>query len=228
MSVRFLSAQTAGVALRRDRHQGQMQMRRFRRNSLKCWAIAMWWLVLLCAPASVLAVDVADRIGVPGPIRFGDTDFALQWVSTPSPELYKQDYVPAGQRVQRYDSMVLIDVRPLGAGVAQTVRAMIEQIDARKATDPVANYDVLVNEGRGEVLLDFVISARDTSGLIVEWNAYRYFPGPGGQGTTVVAISRRGYDDAARAFLVDLKTRRQQDISTLTALQPFDIKLPDR
>jgi hypothetical protein len=77
-----------------------MQMRRFRRDIPKCWAIAMW-LVLLCAPAGVLAVDVADRIGVPGPIRFGDTDFALQWVSTSSAALYKQEYVPAGQRVQR-------------------------------------------------------------------------------------------------------------------------------
>ena len=53
-------------------------------------------------------------------------------------------------------------------------------------------------------------------------------PRPGGQGTTVIAISRRGYDDAARDFLVDLKTRRQQDIGTLSALQPFDITLPDR
>ncbi|MFL6585673.1 MAG: hypothetical protein ACJ8GV_02145 [Luteimonas sp.] len=203
-------------------------MRRFRRDILKRWAIAVWWLVLLCAPAGVLAVDVVDRIGVPGPIRFGDTDFALQWVSTPSPELYKQEYVPAGQRVQRYDSMVLIDVRPVGAGVVQTVRAMIEQIEARKATDPVANYDVLVNDAGDEILLDFLMSARDASGLIVEWNAYRYFPGPGGQGTTVIAISRRGYDDAARDFLVDLKTRRQQDISTLSALQPFDIRLQDR
>jgi NAD(P)-dependent dehydrogenase (short-subunit alcohol dehydrogenase family) len=123
--------------------------------------------------------------------------------------------------------MVLIDVRPVGAGVVQTVRAMIEQIDARKATDPVANYDVLVNDAGDEILLDFLMSARDASGLIVEWNAYRYFPGPGGQGTTVIAISRRGYDDAARDFLVGLKTRRQQDISTLSALQPFDIRLQD-
>lgn len=200
-------------------------MRRFRKGIPKHWAIALWSVVLLCAPAGVLAADVVDRIGVPGPIQFGETDFALQWVSSPSPELYKQEYVPAGQRVQRYDSMVLIDVRPVGAGVAQTVRAMIEQIDARKATDPVANYDVHVNEAGDEILLDFVMSARDASGLIVEGNAYRYFPGPGGQGTTVVAISRRGYDDAARDFLVDLKARRQQEISTLSALQPFDIRL---
>lgn len=184
------------------------------------------WLALLLAPIAALAADAADRIGVPGPIRFGDTEFALQWVSNPSPELYKQEYVPAGQRVERYDSMLMLDVRPLGADLAQTARAMIEQIEARKTTDPVANFEVLVNEAGDEVLLDFLLSAPDASGVIVEWNAYRYRRGPGGQGTTMVGISRRGYGDAARGFLVDLKTRRAQDIATLSALPRFEIRLP--
>lgn len=108
------------------------------------------WLALLLAPVAAVAADPTDRIGVPGPIRFGDTEFALQWVSNPSPELYKQEYVPAGQRVERYDSMLLIDVRPAGADLAQTARAMIEQIEARKARDPVANVEVLVNEAGDE------------------------------------------------------------------------------
>lgn len=203
-------------------------MTRFRKGSARHWATAGFWLVLLCAPAGVLATDAGDRIGVPGPIRFGDTEFALQWTSNPSPELYKQEYVPAGQRVQRYDSMLLIDVRPLGADVAQTVRAMVEQINARKATDPVANFDVLVNDAGDEVLLDFMLSAPDASGIVVEWNAYRYARGPDGQGTTMVGISRRGYGDAAREFIEDLKARRAQDIGTLAALRPLEIKLTPR
>ncbi|MDR6992661.1 hypothetical protein [Luteimonas sp. 3794] len=200
-------------------------MPRFRVNSPRHWATAAVWLVLLCVPFGAVAADIADRIGVPGPIRFDDTEFALQWTSNPSAELYKQEYVPAGQRVQRYDSMVVIDVRPLGADVAQTVRAMIELINARKATDPVANFDLLVNEAGDEVLLDFLMSAPDASGIVVEWNAYRYFRGPDGQGTTMVGISRRAYGDAARDFVADLKARRVQDIETLAALAPFEIRL---
>ena len=201
-------------------------MHRFPRRFMPGFGAAVCWLALLLAPIAALAADASDRIGVPGPIRFGDTDFVLQWVSNPSPELYKQEYVPAGQRVERYDSMLLIDVRPFGADLAQTARAMIEQIEARKASDPVANVEVLVNEAGDEVLLDFLLSASDASGVIVEWNAYRYHRGPGGQGTTMVGISRRGYGDAARAFLVDLKTRRPQDIATLSALSRFEIRLP--
>ena len=44
----------------------------------------------------------------------------------------------------------------------------------------------------------------------------------------MVGISRRGYGDAARGFLVDLKTRRAQDIATLSALPRFEIRLPAR
>lgn len=203
-------------------------MRRFDQHARRRWIMAVWGCILLCATFGVLAAGKEDRIGVPGPIGFGDTEFVLQWSSNPSPELYKQEYVPAGQRVERYESMVLIDVRPLGAGVAEAVRAMIEQINVRKASDPVVNFDVIVNEAGDEVLLDFVMSSSDASGVIVEWNAYRYAPGPGGQGTTMVGISRRGYDEAARDFLVELKTRRAQDIRILSALQPFDIELPAR
>lgn len=115
------------------------------------------WLALLLAAVAAVAADPTDRIGVPGPIRFADTEFALQWVSNPSPELYKQEYVPAGQRVECCDSMLLIDVRPVGADLAQTARAMIEQIEARKARDPVANVEVLVDEAGDEVLLDFLL-----------------------------------------------------------------------
>lgn len=203
-------------------------MIRFDPHARRRWTMAVWGCVLLCAASGVLAAGNEERIGVPGPIRFGDTEFALQWTSNPSPELYKQEYVPAGQRVERYESMLLVDVRPLGGDVAQAAGAMIEQIKARKASDPVANFDVIVNEAGDEVLLDFVLSARDASGVIVEWNAYRYVPGPGGQGTTMVGISRRAYGEAVRDFLVGLKTRRLQDIDELAALQPFDIRLPER
>lgn len=162
-------------------------MSRRQRTTSQRAAVVLSWLVMLCLSAGALAVDAVDRIGVPGPIRFGKTDFALQWTSNPPPELYKQEYVPAGQRVQRDDSMILIDVRPVGAGVAQTAAVMVEQIDGRKATDPVANVELLVNDAGDEVLLDFLISASDPSGIIVDWNAYRYVRGPDGQGTTTSA-----------------------------------------
>ncbi|NYZ63937.1 hypothetical protein [Luteimonas deserti] len=190
--------------------------------------LAICWLVLAGAPFVAAAADTTDRIGVPGPLRFGDTEFVLQWSSNPSPALYKQEYLPAGQRAERYDSMLLVDVRPLDGDVVQTARGMIEQIEARKASDPVANFDVLVNETGDEVLLDFLLSAQDDAGIIVEWNAYRYRPGPDGRGTAMIGISRRGYGEAARAFLVELKAKRARDIETLAGMQPVEVRLPAR
>jgi hypothetical protein len=178
-------------------------------------------------PLAVSAAEpVVERLDVPGPIRFGDTDFALSWSSNPSPELFKQEYLPAGQDPERYDSMVMLDLRPNGANAAQMAAGMIEQLKARKASDPIANYDLLANTESGEVLLDFLISAPDPKdGLLVEWNAYRYVTEADGTGTRMLGISRRAYGDVAvRAFLVALKETRPRDIAALAKLPLPDVK----
>jgi hypothetical protein len=177
-------------------------------------------------PAAAAAEPVVERLGVPGPIRFGDTDFALSWSSNPSPELFKQEYLPAGQDPEHYDAMVMLDLRPDGANAGQMAAGMIEQLKARKASDPVTHYDLLINEHSGEVLLDFLISAPDPKdGLLVEWNAYRYVTEADGTGTRMLGISRRAYGDAAvRAFLVALKDARPRDITTLGKLPLPDVK----
>ena len=47
----------------------------------------------------VLAQDVTDYLGVPGPIAFDGTDYLLSWSSQPNAQYTKQEYVPAGQAV---------------------------------------------------------------------------------------------------------------------------------
>jgi hypothetical protein len=191
-------------------------------------------LLLVAALASGAALPVAaaasepvvERLGVPGPIRFGDTNFALSWSSNPSPELFKQEYLPADQDPERYDAMVMLDLRPDGANAGQMAAGMIEQLKARKASDPVTNFDLLINEQSGEVLLDFLISTPDPKdGLLVEWSAYRYVTEADGTGTRMLGISRRAYGDVAvRAFLAALKDQRPRDIATLAKLPLPDVE----
>lgn len=160
-----------------------------------------------------------ERLGIPGPIRFGGTSYALTWTSKPSAELYKQEYLPAGQTVERYDSMLMVDLRPTGGTAAQSAAAMVETLKARKATDPIVNHDLLLKEDGTGALLDFVMSARDASGVILEWNAYRYTATSDGRGTQMIGISRRAYGDtAARALLTGLKASRTKDIDALARM----------
>lgn len=169
--------------------------------------------------SSPAAADAVDRLGLQGPIAFDGKAFALAWSSHPSPTLYKQEYVVAGDSVERYAAMLMVDLRLDGPDAEAMARSVTAQVEARKATDPVANYDILTNPATGEVIIDFLMSAAGADGqLIVEWTAQRYANRPDGAGTTLVAFSRRGYGDGARDFLVGLKASRGRDLQALSSL----------
>ncbi|MHA6690908.1 hypothetical protein [Devosia sp. A449] len=162
------------------------------------------------AAMPVIAQDVTDYLGVPGPIAFGDTDYLLAWSSQPDGQYTKQEYLPAGQTPEAYDSMILVeflaaDLTPLAMASAQ-----VELLNDRKQTDPLVNMDLIENEATGEVILDFIVSTKDENGeYIVEWNAYRYAnaeSSDGQIGGLLFAISHRAYgNDAAKEFLGTLK-----------------------
>ena len=105
-----------------------------------------------------------------------------------------------------------------GLVIAAAMAAFVASLEARKPSDPVVNYEVLTGDN-GEVILDFLLSARQPDGdFIIEWNAYRY--GALGDGVQMVGISRRAYgDEAAEDFLRNrLKPLRQRDVQALAGL----------
>jgi hypothetical protein len=187
---------------------------------LRGWGRFCVAALLLLALAQAQAQNVVDHLSVPGPLVFAGDSYGLVWSSHPSPQLYKQEYLPAGQTLERYSSMLMVDVWLDGLTAAQKATAMVESLAERKKTDPLVNYDLLFNEAGTELLLDFVLSAPGADGnIIVEWNAYRYRPLP--SGVLLTAISRRAYgEEAALAFLrTELKQLRERDIGLLTKLE---------
>ena len=63
-------------------------------------------LVLMMAPA---AAAITDFLGAPGPILFDGKSYELAWTARPSENYTKQEYVPAGQAVETYDQMLLVE-----------------------------------------------------------------------------------------------------------------------
>ena len=172
--------------------------------------------------AAAVAAQAVDHLGVPGPITHDGRSYALAWTSRPSPDYTKQEYVPAGQTVERFDEMLLVETLTGKIGVMDAVGAQVDKLKKRKATDPLVNMEVIQNKASGEALLDFVLSARDPKGeLIVEWSAYRYAPyrdAKGHSGVQLLGVSHRAYgSDAARAFLGELKQVRPGRIRALTS-----------
>ena len=167
-----------------------------------------------------------EAIGVPGPIVFEGTSFELAWTSHPTDTYYKQEYVPEGQVVDAYAEMFMVDVITAGQTPQQAVAGFTAELDKRKATDPVVNYAILENPDTGEVLFDFLLSDTSSGEIIVEWNAYRY--SPLGEGTSLFAISRRGYgEDGATGFLAQLPEWRAASIAALADLALPEISLAE-
>ena len=182
------------------------------------WMRTVWVSVLLSMAVSVSAQNMVDRLNLPGPIEFSGETFRLAWTSNPSDRLYKQEYLPTGQVLERYESMLMLDLTFDGTTPRQKATAFIASLEARKPSDPVVDYEVLTGDN-GDVILDFLLSAKQPVGdFIIEWNAYRY--SALGDGVQMVGISRRAYgDEAVEEFLRNrLKALRQRDVQALAGL----------
>jgi len=179
-------------------------------------------LFVLAAISPALAQPVTDYLKVPGPIALGDTSYELAWSAQPAPDYTKQEYVPAGQSVDNFESMVIVEFLVGDATPASIAQSQIAMLEERKASDPLVNMDLLVNDASGEIILDFVVSAADANGdIIVEWNAYRYASATtsdGQSGGLLFAVSHRAYGDAdAKTFLAGLATLRSEQIDRIAA-----------
>ena len=190
--------------------------------------IAFAAIVSLAVVVPALAQE--EYLGIPGPISFEGTEFTLAWSSHPAPTYYKQEYVPAGQVVESYDEMFMVDVVTQCQTPESASATMIAGLEERKTNgDPVVNYDMIANDSTGELILDFLISDTSTGEIIVKWNAYRYSPTADGTGgLTLFAISRRGYgEDGATQLLKTITDWRETSIQELAVMDLPPVTISD-
>jgi len=182
-------------------------------------------LSLLLTQVMLRNVEVArsagavDRLSLPDPIAFNGESYRLSWSSHPRPYYYKQEYLPPSQMSERFQRMLLIEAVVRGVDVNGAVAAQVSMLNKRKATDPTVNFAIIKNPKNDEIILDFILSAKDPKGeYVVEWNAYRYsvLRGKNGaSGVLLFGISRRAYGDDTANFLRRLKSTRPAEINAL-------------
>ncbi|PVY41879.1 hypothetical protein [Pontibacter virosus] len=180
-------------------------------------------LALVISGFTINKSKPTDYLNIPGPINFNETAFNLAWSSNPTPTYFKQEYIPAGEVVERYSQMILVEAVYGDLTVEDAVRAQVNVIQQRKKTDEVAQYQIIENPNTGEIILDFLMSAGTKKKLdVVEWNAYRYKgfqDEKGRKGILLFALSRRGYNDNITPFLKGLKDERINFINLLGAYE---------
>ena len=206
-----------------DRQQGSLVVMKRRGGTVLATLLA-GLLLSLCGWAQ--AGQVVEYLSVPGPVKINGLEYRLAWSSHPNPRFYKQEYVPQGQSVERFDDMFMIDVLTDNASPVEMATEMAGKLAALKQDNPVVNFDLLISDDGKEALLDFLMSATGSDGIqILEWNAYRYRP-HGETGAVVYAVSRRAYGEDMIPFLRDeLKAYRQRVIDELGRTELPEIRV---
>lgn len=163
-----------------------------------------------------------DRLGVQGPIDFDGTQFGLASVIQPQSGYTKQEYLPDGEGLDAWRSMILVELLEGDMTVADVARSQIEMLADRRSTDPYVNYDIFISDDESSIVLDFLLSgSSDTGEAIVEWNGYRYTRAEGDgvtAGVWLVGISRRAYGDDITPFIAQLDQTRTADVESLVGL----------
>ncbi|MFD2572233.1 hypothetical protein ACFSUS_16445 [Spirosoma soli] len=153
-----------------------------------------------------------DYLAVAGPIRFANTAYHLAWTAHLSATFYKQEYVAAGDKPERFKTMLLLDVVTSPLKLSDVVRAKVDELQRLKQQNLVVSYEVF--EKDGEYLLDFLLSQNTPDGKqisIVERNVYRYktvVTRSGQPAVLLFGVSTRAYDAEVTPFLTKLKADR--------------------
>ncbi|RZJ89425.1 MAG: hypothetical protein EOO60_10030 [Hymenobacter sp.] len=184
--------------------------------------------ILLMAFASNSAAPT-DRLGVAGPLTFGGTTYSLAWATKPSATYYVQEYLPKGEKSADFKQMLALHLISEGTDVQRVAGLKVKELEARKQSDVICNYQVMTSPDNKEIILDFLLSQNmEGSQGIAEFNVYRYKQvalGAGKTGTLLYAYSKRAYGSGIDNFLKTLKPARTEAIAAMAAAKMPAVKI---
>jgi hypothetical protein len=168
------------------------------------------------------ADHTADRLGVTGPLVFGNTNFKLAWTDKPNDTYYIQEYLPAGETVDKFRQMLTIHLFEKDITTQDAVKQKVAELVKRKLTDPICNYKAIESPDGKEFMVDFLLSENKHDVMdIVEFNIYHYkqIVVDGKKYLIVYAYSKRSYGDDIKPFLKNLKNERIALLNNMIAAQ---------
>lgn len=160
-----------------------------------------------------------ERLGIAGPLRFQQTAFNLAFSSHPTASFYLQEYLPKGETMDHFTRLLTVRVTNQNTDVKQLVNEKITELEARKKTDVMCNYQVMANDKSQEVIVDFIVSDKiNDPQAIVEFSIYRYRQialGATRRAVLIYAYSQRSYGSAVNAYLKALPQTRRAALDAL-------------
>jgi len=158
---------------------------------------------------------------------FEKETYTLNW-SVKDKNHYKQEYIRSNDTLINFNKMIIVDVLLTDIDLKSFVSSKMQEIEKKKSSDPVANYQIIENEKTGEFLLDFLLSDGD----LYEWNAYRYkkINTNKGNGILLFAYSFRSFEKAELKldnFFPYLKKNRMDLINTVANYKLPSVAIKD-
>ncbi|WP_283565664.1 hypothetical protein [Hymenobacter sp. H14-R3] len=172
-----------------------------------------------------------DRLGVAGPLTFGGTTYNLAWATKPSATYYVQEYLPKGEKSADFKQMLALHLVSQDTDVRSVAALKVKELEARKQSDVICNYQLITSPDNKEIILDFLLSQNmEGNQGIAEFNVYRYKQvalGAGKTGVLLYAYSKRGYGAGIDNFLKTLKPVRTEAIAAMAAAKLPAVKITD-
>ena len=177
-------------------------------------------LIFICLTAMLLMSgqsngqpkkQIANFLGIKGPVSIQKNVYNLVWSSHPDPSFYKQEYLAVGDAFPNYKSLVTIDFVITKWTVDEAVNQKILELKQLKKANYDVNYEVIANPVTGEKMIDCLIgqTATDEQKSVMERDVYRFKSvktKSGEQGIVLLAVSNRKYGKDIKPFLIKLKT----------------------
>lgn len=95
---------------------------------------------------------VENFLNLPQTINFKGTDFNLSWSSHSSANYYKQEFIPKDNVADKYTQMIIDELVVGDVTAKDAISQKIQELEARKATDKLAKYQVSENKETKEFL----------------------------------------------------------------------------
>ena len=163
-----------------------------------------------------------NYLNVSGPIVFNSSSYDFVWSSHPSPTYYKHEYLKKGETVQKFNTMVMVELLTGTTTPKDLVANKVAELKTMQSTNPYVQFETFFNKDSNEYILDFLVTANSADNkeiTIAERNVYRYkvYSENGKKGVLLFAVSTRSYGDNVTKFLQSLKGSRMDLVNKVKA-----------
>ena len=170
--------------------------------------------------AQFSAQEVVDKIGVPGPIEFNETEFFLSWNKV-SKILYTQQYLPRDESIEKFNQVINYNFFDKDIDLEQAVKQKVASVQKAGEKDKYAEVNVSESPDGKEYIVDYMQSQTPEKGdSFIEYNVYRFKKIEGTKKQfLILSYSKRMYGDLKSAS----KLLQKQRDNLLTQLIEYAI-----